>query len=207
MQLCIEIKTKKMKTSVNFKMVIGSILLMVGSIQNTSAQTFTVSNSASTLKIDGTSNIHDWTIEAKDQKGKMEAEIVDGQLVKISQLEFSVVAESLKSGKSGMDKNTYKALNTGKYKEIVYKMGKVNNIDCVSAGSCKVTTSGTLTVAGTSKPIEITFDAKVTGDKIILTGKKSLKMTDYKIDPPKAVFGTITTGDKMDLTFKTSFIK
>lgn len=207
MHLCIVLNTEKMKTSANFKMVMGSFLLMMGSIHNSTAQTFTVSNSASTLEIDGTSNIHDWTIVAKDQKGKLEAEIVEGQLVKISQLEFTVVAESLKSGKSGMDKNTYKALNTGKYKEIVYKMGKVNNIDCVSAGSCKITTSGTLTVAGTSKPIDITFDAKVTGDKIILTGNKTLKMTDFKIDPPKAVFGTITTGDKLEITFKTTYLK
>lgn len=207
MHLCIVLNTEKMKTSANFKMVMGSVLLMMGSIHNSTAQTFTVSNSASTLEIDGTSNIHDWTIVAKDQKGKLEAEIVEGQLVKISQLEFTVVAESLKSGKSGMDKNTYKALNTGKYKEIVYKMGKVNNIDCVSAGSCKITTSGTLTVAGTSKPIDITFDAKVTGDKIILTGNKTLKMTDFKIDPPKAVFGTITTGDKLEITFKTTYLK
>ncbi|UJH90754.1 YceI family protein [Antarcticibacterium sp. 1MA-6-2] len=135
------------------------------------------------------------------------AEFADGQLVKINQLEFAVQAESLKSGKSGMDKNTYKALKTDSNKDITYKLNKVNNIDCVTAGSCKVTTSGTLTIAGTSKPVEITFDAKVTGDKVTLTGSKSLKMTEFKVDPPTAMFGTITTGDQVNIKFQSTFSK
>ncbi len=191
----------------NLKLVLGSILMMVVTTQISIAQTYNLNNSASNLIIEGTSNVHDWEIEAKDQKGKLVAELDNGQLVKISQLEFIVVAESLKSGKSGMDKNTYKALNTDKHKQITYKLNKVNNIDCVSSGSCKITTSGTLNIAGSSRPIDITFDAKVSGDKITLTGNQELKMTDFKVDPPKAMFGTITTGDKVNVKFQTTFSK
>ncbi|MCM4158314.1 YceI family protein [Antarcticibacterium flavum] len=196
-----------MNTLKNLKLVLGSILMMVVTTQISIAQTYNLNNSASNLKIEGTSNVHDWEIEAKDQKGKLVAELDNGQLVKISQLEFTVVAESLKSGKSGMDKNTYKALKTDKNKNITYKLNKVNNIDCVSSGSCKVVTSGTLNIAGSSRPIDITFDAKVSGDKITLTGSQELKMTDYKVDPPTAMFGTITTGDKVNVKFQTTFSK
>lgn len=196
-----------MNTLQNLKLVFGSILVMFVTTQISLAQTYNLNNNASNLTIEGTSNIHDWEIEAKDQKGKIVVELDNGQLVKISQLEFSVVAESLKSGKSGMDKNTYKALNTDKHKLIIYKMTKVNNIDCVTAGNCKVTTSGTLNIAGSSKPIDITFDAKVNGDKITLTGSQEIIMTDYKIDPPTAMFGTITTGDKVNVKFQSTFSK
>jgi polyisoprenoid-binding protein YceI len=196
-----------MNTLKNLKLVLGSILVMLVTTQISIAQTYTLNNSASNMKVEGTSNVHDWEIEAKDQKGKLVAELDNGQLVKISQLEFTVVAESLKSGKSGMDKNTYKALNTDKHKQIIYKMTKVNNIDCVTAGNCKVTTSGTLNIAGSSKPIDITFDAKVSGDRITLTGSQELKMTDFQVDPPKAMFGTITTGDKVNVKFQSTFSK
>lgn len=196
-----------MRTLKNLKLVFGSALLMIVTAQISIAQTYNLNNSASTLKVEGTSNVHDWEIDAKEQQGKLIAELADGQLVKISQLEFNVKAESLKSGKSGMDKNTYKALNTDKHKQITYKMNKVNNIDCVTTGNCKLTTSGTLTIAGNSRPIDITFDAKVTGDKITLTGSKALKMSEFKVDPPTAMFGTITTGDQVTIKFTSTFNK
>lgn len=207
MQLCIKLKQQIMRTLKNLKLVLGSALLMIVTAQISIAQTYNLNNSASTLKVEGTSNVHDWELDAKEQQGKLVAEIADGQLVKLTQLEFTVKAESLKSGKSGMDKNTYKALNTDKHKQITYKLNKVNNLDCVSAGSCKVTTSGTLTIAGNSKPIDITFDAKVTGDKITFTGSKAIKMSEYKVDPPTAMFGTITTGDQVTIKFTSTFNK
>ena len=66
---------------------------------------------------------------------------------------------------------------------------------------------GNLTIAGATKPLEIIFDAKVSSNKIVLSGSKSLKMTDFKIDPPKAMFGTITTGDEVIIKFETVFTK
>jgi len=196
-----------MRTLKNLKLVLGSILLMVVNSQISIAQTYNLNSSASNLKIEGTSNVHDWEIDAKDQQGKLVAEIDNGQLVKISELNLNVKAEGLKSGKSGMDKNTYKALNTDKHKQITYKLTKVNNIDCTTTGNCKVTTTGNLTIAGNTRPVDMTFDAKVSGDKITLTGSKSLKMTEFKVDPPTAMFGTITTGDEVTIKFNSSFNK
>lgn len=195
-----------MKTLKNIKLKC-TLLMIIVTAQFSTAQTFNLNNTGSTLKVEGTSNVHDWTVEAKDQKGKLVAEFADGQLVKINQLEFLVKAESLKSGKSGMDKNTYKALKTDSNQDITYKLNKVNNIDCITSGSCKVTTSGSLSIAGTTKPVDITFDAKVTGDKVTLTGSKSLKMTEFKVDPPTAMFGTITTGDQVTIKFQSTFSK
>ncbi|MFO7719266.1 MAG: YceI family protein [Gillisia sp.] len=196
-----------MNTLKNLKLLLGSIIMMVVTTQISVAQTFSVNNTASNLIIEGSSNIHDWEIEAKDQQGKITVELNDGQLVKLTQLDFVVKAESLKSGKGGMDKNTYKALNTDKHKTITYKLTKLENIDCVTTGNCKVTTTGNLTIAGATKSLEIIFDAKITGDKIVLSGNKSIKMTDFKVDPPTAMFGTITTGDEVTIQFQTVFNK
>lgn len=191
----------------NLKLVLGSILMLALTTQISVAQTFSVNNSASNLKIEGTSNIHDWDMVAKNQQGKLVGELENGQLVKISQLEFTVKAENLESGKSGMDKNAYKALNTDKHPNITYKLNKVNNIDCTSPSNCKITANGSLTINGVTRPIDLIFDAKISGDKITLSGSKPLKMTDFKVDPPKAMFGTITTGDQITVKFETVFNK
>ncbi|WP_029036752.1 YceI family protein [Salinimicrobium xinjiangense] len=196
-----------MKTTKNLWLVIGSFLVMVFSASTTIAQTFNVNSAASNVKVEGTSNIHDWEMTAKELQGAIKVKMEDGQLVQIDQLDFAVVAESLKSGKSGMDKNAYKAMNTDKHKRITYQLSKVNNLDCTSTSSCKIATTGVLTIAGTKKTVDMVFDAKVSGDRITLTGAHKIKMTDYKVDPPTAMFGTITTGDEVTVKFQTVFTK
>lgn len=195
-----------MKNFRQLKLVFASLFFMALTTQISVAQTYNLDNASSTLKIDGTSNLHDWQIVAENQKGKLLADFEDGKLTKIQQLDFIVTAESLKSGKSGMDKNTYKALNTEKYKQITFKLSKVNSINC-SGDVCKVSVIGNLTISGSTKPINITFDMKIADSNILLTGSKSIKMTDFGVDPPKAMFGTITTGDAIDVIFQSSFKK
>lgn len=196
-----------MKTLQNFWLIIGSLFILILTTQISVAQTFKVNNADSKMEVLGTSNIHDWEILAKDFQGTINLELENGQLVKISELDFSVIAESLDSGKGGMNKNTYKALNTDKYKTINYKLVKVNNIDCTSKSQCKITTSGYLTIAGTKKPIDITFDSKISNGNIVLSGNKSIKMSNFNIDPPTAMFGTITTGDEVNIKFQAAFNK
>lgn len=196
-----------MKTLKQLKLVFVSMIVMAGAIQISQAQTYQLNNGISKLKVEGTSNIHDWEIVAEKQQGKLSAEVEDGKITKIEQLDFTVTAESLKSGKSGMDKNTYKALSTDKHKQIVFKLTKVNSIDCSTTNSCKIAATGNLTIAGKTNSIDIAFDVKIYGTKIIFTGSKTLKMTDFGVDPPKAMFGTITTGDEIVIKFESSFLK
>lgn len=194
-----------MKTLKNIKIGFASILLMLFAAQVSVAQTYNLNNASSELKIEGTSNIHDWEINAEKMSGKIAVETEGGQLIKMEQIEFEVVAESLKSGKNGMDKNTYKALDTDKHPKISFKLSNVNNIDCISQTQCKVTVSGNLTIAGTTKPVELVFDTKVNGNKITISGQETLKMTTFNVDPPTAVFGTIKTGDEVTVKYNAVF--
>ena len=195
-----------MKTLRSLQLALGTLVMAFLFTLPAAAQTFTVTKTGSTMKVDGTSNIHDWTITSAAFQGSLSATLENGQLVKLEKLEFTVPAESLKSGKGGMDKNTYKALNTKTHKNITYSLDKVKSLDC-SAGQCKISTSGYLTIAGTKKPVDIIFNATVSADKIVLSASKEIKMTDYKVDPPKAMMGTITTGDAVTVSLKATFTK
>ena len=81
-----------MNTTKNLWLVIGSFLIMVFSATPMVAQTFNVNNGASNLKVEGTSNIHDWEMNAKELQGSMKVQMEDGQLVQLDQLKFAVVA-------------------------------------------------------------------------------------------------------------------
>lgn len=195
-----------MKTSSTLKLAFSCLAMTLVFAQNTTAQTFQLDKSSTSVVVEGTSNIHDWQVKAESFTGSLTGTLEGGKLNSLDKLTFVIPAESLKSGKSGMDKNTYKALDTKKHPNITYNLDKVKQLDCSVAGQCQITSIGFLTIAGTRQPVEIIFNAKISADKIILTGSKKLKMTQFKVDPPKAMLGTITTGDEITIKFETAFI-
>uniref|UniRef100_UPI0035130C0B YceI family protein n=1 Tax=Winogradskyella sp. TaxID=1883156 RepID=UPI0035130C0B len=139
------------------------------------------------------------------QNGKITVSNLD--YLVLDALCFYVMSESLKSGKSGMDKNTYKALKTDKHKTITFKMSSVKSIELVSDSNYKVTVIGDMTISGVTKSIAIDLKLELKENKILIEGEKSMKMTDYGIEPPKALLGTIKTGDDIKIIFKTVFQK
>ncbi|MDH7912885.1 YceI family protein [Winogradskyella sp. SYSU M77433] len=173
--------------------------------QVATAQTYVLNNTSSELEVHGTSSLHDWELITEEQSGK--AVVENSGDFAITSLSFSVKAESLKSGKSGMDKNTYKALNTGKYKTIDFNLTSVSSIEKISENSFKATVKGDLTISGSKKSISLTLNIKLEGAKLLVEGEKPLKMTDFGIEPPKALLGTIKTGDAIKIIFKSVYNK
>lgn len=194
-----------MTTSKRLTRTLGTLLIALLTMQVSLAQSLSVNNVASELKIEGSSNLHDWEMVAQQVKGTMQVTLEDGRLTNIDQLSFVVVAESLESGKGGMDKNAYKALDTKKHKDITFKLQSVAKLDCSSNTTCVISAKGTLSIAGTTRPIELTFSVTSSNNNIILSGSYSLKMTDFNVDPPKAMFGTITTADELKINFKVAY--
>ena len=192
-----------MKATSNLIMLTAVLLLSFG----VQAQSYKLNNKTSSIVIEGTSNIHDWEIEVEKMSGEIHAVFENEKLVKLENLNITIPGTSLKSGKGGMDKNTYKALNTDKNPDITYKLEKVEKIDYTSDKKCLITTLGKLKIAGSSRPIKIIFESKVSEGKMELIGNKELNMNDFGVAPPTAMFGTITTGEIVNVKFQTVFNK
>ncbi|MFC0605485.1 YceI family protein [Winogradskyella pulchriflava] len=192
-----------MMKSIKFPILFLAVLLSGFYSLQVTSQSFILNKSNSTLEVHGTSSLHDWHLETEKQSG--EIVITNSDDLAISTLNFSVETESLKSGKSSMDKNTYKALKTDDYKTIDFKFKSIKQVNKLENNSFKATIIGDLTISGVTKSISLDITLNLNGTKVLLEGEKSLKMTDYGIDPPKALLGTIKTGDAIKIIFKSEF--
>lgn len=180
-------------------------LLFLSSWNTLKAQDQKVVLAESKLTVFGTSNLHDWDIEAKAMSGKANFVFESNVLTDIKNLDFAVETEQLLSGKSGMDSNTFKALNSKKYKTINYKLTNVTKVSKVNANTYLVEAQGDLTISGVTKSITQNFTVVVSGKKLILSGKTKINMTQYKVVPPTALFGTIKTGPEVTVDFKVTY--
>lgn len=154
------------------------------------------------IVVAGTSNLHDWTANAEKVNGNFKVKVDNGKIAAVNAVDVKVDTKSLKSSKGGiMDSKIQDALDAKKNPTISFRStsGTVNE----KAGAYKISANGVLTIAGVSQNVVVDAVGKVlpNGD-IEFTGTKKIKMTDYKVDPPTAMLGTLTTGDEVTLTFK-----
>ena len=63
------------------------------------------------IQINGISSLHDWELTSEKLKCKAELYIEEGEITGIKKIVVTMVANTLKSGKSGLDKNAYKTMN------------------------------------------------------------------------------------------------
>jgi polyisoprenoid-binding protein YceI len=154
------------------------------------------------IAIDGTSNIHDWTMNS--EKGNCSGTFTLGannSLTAVSGVNFSIVVETLKSEHKAMDKNTYKAMNTDKNPTITFV---ASNATVKPAGGANytVTAHGKLTINGTTKDADVVSTCTVNADKsITVAGTYKLNMSNYNVAPPSIMFGMIKVGDPITVKF------
>ncbi len=151
------------------------------------------------LKVSGTSTIHDWEMVSTQATGEAVLVQEGGKLTEIQKLSVTMPAESLKSGKNAMDKNTYAALETKKHKDVRFVL-----TDITPAGSNTWNAKGHFTIAGVTQPASFEVKSVQSGVNYYFQGKHAFKLTDYKIDPPTALMGTVKTGNEVVIHFSIS---
>ncbi|RAV29063.1 YceI family protein [Sinomicrobium soli] len=184
------------KTKKSFLKIAITLMGVFSFISVSTAQEMNAVPSKSKVEVFGTSNVHDWELTADAFMSSGEFKVAGNVLESVEKLRFTIAVEALKSGKGGMDKNTYKALNSGKHPEISFVAGTVTDITEVASGKYTVSVPGKLTIAGTARQVTLKFEVS-SAQGINLSGSTEIDMTDYGVEPPTALLGTIKTGEKV----------
>jgi len=151
------------------------------------------------LTVTGTSTLHDWHMTTSAATGLIRTIQKDGSIF-IESAEVEFLAETLKSGKKAMDKNAYKALETDDNPKISFQL---NSIELKN--EFKGSVEGNLTVSGKSQKVTMDISLVVSGNQIVVTGSSDFKLTDFQVEPPKVLMGTIKTGNEVSIEFNTTF--
>lgn len=152
------------------------------------------------ITIAGTSTLHDWEMNSGKAKINASVQLENGKIAAIKSLSLELPAESLKSEKEAMDNNAYKALKTKQYKTISFTLSTATVEQ--NGNSCKIAARGKLVIAGVTQNVVINATGSVDAHgAVTFTGSYALKMTDYKVEPPTFMFGSIKTGDAITIGF------
>ena len=167
----------------------------------------------SKVKIEGTSTIHDWTVESPTIDGFIEA---DGNPLESAlkdpkaarpRVQVSIPVNTLKSYDELMDGVMQDHLNMAEYPRIEYRLIELKPTSAAgTAGPLKFDAVGALTVSGTTKTITMSVTVeRVDKTRIKIIGSTPLKMTDFDVKPPAPrILGMplIKTGDDIKISFE-----
>jgi polyisoprenoid-binding protein YceI len=164
----------------------------------------------STMQIDGTSNVHDWTADVEQMNFDIsfDRSAVEGESLKnpVTGLSLTIPVEGLESGKGRMNGKMYDALQKDDHPTITFEMSSSELTETTSDTGFMLNTSGTLTVAGTSNEISFPVEGTIQDNGTFkFTGSYKIDMNDYNVDPPTAMLGAVRSGEMVTINFELFF--
>ncbi len=171
--------------------VLFCFVLLVG-LSQIYAQSDTLRVKEHDVKIVGTSTLHDWTVEVKDVEGYL---VLDAGVENSTSVKFS--SNTMVSGRGAtMDGKVKKALKSETHPFITFQSNSI------SANGNLLTVKGNLVIGGVARTIEM--EVMKNGSHSYETNEK-ITFSQFEIEPPSAMFGTIKCGENLDIIITIKF--
>jgi polyisoprenoid-binding protein YceI len=120
----------------------------------------------------------------------------------VTAIALAVEVNGMKSGKDGLDKNMYKALQAEKHPEITFALDDYQVAEGAKPGEMAIEAKGKVTVAGVASDVKMKATAAREGDAVRLRGDVPLLMTQFGIKPPTMMMGALKTADQVVIHYE-----
>lgn len=192
---------------------LASLLLLARPLAAQTLTRFNAQPAGSRVRLEGTSTVHDWTIEGALIGGSLEldggflADPAKARPGKISaKAQVVIPVRSLKSGKDAMDSVMQQAMRQETHPKIEYHLDELTLRETPKAaeGPFLCDSKGELVIAGVTNKIEMPVTLqRADKARLKISGAITVKMTAYQITPPapKIALGLISTGDDVKISF------
>ena len=160
------------------------------------------------VEIAGTSSLHDWTVTTSGVQ-KVPSKLVLGpeQLDEIKEFGFKVPVDSMEGGRgSSMDNKIFDAFKSSTNPFVEYQQVTPASISKAADGKYTITSQGKLSMAGKEKSITVVCTGTVADNALLISGNHKIKMSEFDMVPPSAMFGQIKTHDDVVVNFELRYI-
>lgn len=190
-----------MKPLIRYSLPLAGLLLLAGGMLDARPLRYTL-EAASTVHIEGTSSLHDWTCTAAKVNGWMDVEAAADGAVAIARVEVIVPVRAIDCKNGTMDKKTRNALQADAHPNIRYVLDSAEVLPGTDRHRFSLRAAGRLTVAGAERPLGMMVSAvRLADGRYRFTGQAPLRMSDFGVEPPTALLGTLKTGDQIVVSF------
>ncbi len=187
-------------------LVILILCIVYSNVSNAQTSYKIGSNSAMTLA--GTSTLHNWTMTANSFTANATMSLSSSkQLSSISALSLSLPVHNLKSESDGMNSNAYESLKADRNPNITFRLTSAT-VTSSGGSKYKITALGNLMIAGVTKPVTLIVLATVNSNgSISCSGTVPILLSNYGIERPSFMLGTMKVGDALTLTYSLIFVQ
>jgi hypothetical protein len=158
----------------------------------------------SRLWLEGDSNLHEWSCDAKEIVPNLTLDRAGPSTAptRVERATMTVRVAAIECGNGKMNENLRKALESDAHPNIVFTVSQARFVDTGDEGQIAVVAVGELTVAGTTRPLELSVTGSDTGKGALrLVSRTEIRMTDFGVDPPRALLGLLKTKDEVVILF------
>lgn len=166
---------------------------------------YVVQPEASTMTISGTSTLHDWSCDVPGVTGRLQVDTAATSApMIIASTQVRVPVEQIECHKSRMNNNLREALEANAYPTIYFMLKEANTATLPDSSGAwyTVDANGELIIAGERRSLDLPVKAQRLADgRVRFVGSTSFKMSDWGVEPPSVMLGTIKTGDEVTIDF------
>ncbi|REL33207.1 YceI family protein [Rhodohalobacter sp. SW132] len=190
-----------------------TLFALMGTLHTTEAQNSDIELSLEQgheMKIDGTSNVRDWDADVNTVNATFVLSQFD--LSDLSSLtadhfktmELSIPVEDIESDSGRLTRNLQDYLKKDDHPIITFTMNEVESVE-INGNSADIVASGVINAAGVDHETSMNVTATVNNGKVTFSGTQDLLMTDFGIDPPTAMLGSIRARDEITIIYSLTF--
>lgn len=210
------------------RLVLIAVLLVAGAeTLGAGSHTVLTAGAPSRLVLDGSSNVTDWRCSGTSLHGELTVAAPIGKINAVidriedgnigvwmsdpSQGRFPtpnfrlrVPIETLRCGNAVMERDMNRALKAEDHPTIEFRFtGLISGIEHdIDANTYRARIAGDLVLAGSKRSVELSITAQRTApDRFRIQAELPLRMTDFGITPPSALFGMVRAKNELVVRF------
>ena len=164
--------------------------------------------SMSEMSVEGGSTLHDWSCPIESISGSLDIDTAQtgpgAPIAGLSGTQVSVPVDAIQCDKDTMNEKLREALQMNSYPEVYFSLkdAQVSALPDSGAAWFQVNATGQMILAGERRQVELPVKGKkLDNGNLRLTGSHTIRLSDYDIERPSAMLGTITVSKDVTVNF------